>query len=93
MKTGSSETLIGWKSGKTTYVPLSDWMKGARCGLRVVTEMYHYLKPAAGLLQAYLRCTQRWAALFFSESAIRYSAFFLSALTLVRYQPDCGLKR
>jgi hypothetical protein len=22
MQTGSSETLIGWKSGKTTFVPL-----------------------------------------------------------------------
>jgi hypothetical protein len=25
----SSETLIGWKSGKTTYVPLWDQMEGA----------------------------------------------------------------
>jgi hypothetical protein len=29
MQTGSSETLIGWKSGKTTYVPLLDRMEGA----------------------------------------------------------------
>ncbi len=30
MQTGSSETLIGWKSGKTcTYVPLWDRMEGA----------------------------------------------------------------
>jgi hypothetical protein len=29
MKTGSSETLVGWKSGKTTYVPLWDQMEGA----------------------------------------------------------------
>ncbi len=29
MQTGSSETLIGWKSGKTTYVPLWDPMEGA----------------------------------------------------------------
>ncbi len=28
MKTSSSETLIGWKSGKTTYVPLWDRMEG-----------------------------------------------------------------
>ncbi len=27
--TGSSETLIGWKSGKNTYVPLWDRMEGA----------------------------------------------------------------
>jgi hypothetical protein len=30
MQTGSSETLIGWKSGKTTYVPLWDRMEGTR---------------------------------------------------------------
>ncbi len=29
MQTGSFGTLIGWKSGKTTYVPLWDWMEGA----------------------------------------------------------------
>ncbi len=28
MQTGSSETLIGWKSGKTTYVPLREGMEG-----------------------------------------------------------------
>ncbi len=28
-QTGSFETLIGWKSGKTTYVPLWDRMEGA----------------------------------------------------------------
>jgi hypothetical protein len=27
--TGSSETLIGWKSGQTTYVPLWDQKEGA----------------------------------------------------------------
>ncbi len=29
MQTGSSETLIGWTSGKTTYIPLWDRMEGA----------------------------------------------------------------
>ncbi len=29
MQTGSSGTLIGWKSGPTTYVPLWDQMEGA----------------------------------------------------------------
>jgi hypothetical protein len=29
MQTGSSGTLIGWKSGQTTYVPLWDRMEGA----------------------------------------------------------------
>jgi hypothetical protein len=29
MQTGSSETLIGWKFGETTYVPLWDRMEGA----------------------------------------------------------------
>jgi hypothetical protein len=30
MQTGSSGTLIGWKSGQTTYFPLWDRMEGAR---------------------------------------------------------------
>jgi hypothetical protein len=29
MQSGSSETLIGWKYGKTIYVPLWDRMEGA----------------------------------------------------------------
>ncbi len=29
MQTGSSGTLIGWKSGQTTFVPLWDWMERA----------------------------------------------------------------
>ncbi len=29
MQTGSSETLIGWKSGQTTFVPIWDRMEGA----------------------------------------------------------------
>ncbi len=29
IQTGSSETLIGWKSGQTTYFPLWDKMEGA----------------------------------------------------------------
>ncbi len=29
MQTGSSGTLIGWKSGQTTFVPPWDWMEGA----------------------------------------------------------------
>ncbi len=29
MQTGSSGTLIGWKSGQTIFVPLWDWMEGA----------------------------------------------------------------
>jgi hypothetical protein len=29
MQTDSSGTLIGWKSGQTTYVPLWDRMEGA----------------------------------------------------------------
>ncbi len=29
MQTGSTGTLIGWKSGQTTFVPLWDRMEGA----------------------------------------------------------------
>ncbi len=89
METDSSETLIGWKSRKTTYVPLRDRMEGERYGLRPVTEMYQYLKslprpffkPTLGVIRGGQRN-------FFSESAIRYSVF-----SHYRYQPDSGLKR
>ncbi len=41
MQTGSSGTLIGWKSGQTTFVPLWDWMEGA--WLRALYAKYsHY---------------------------------------------------
>ncbi len=36
MQTGSSGTLIGWKSGQTTFVPLWDWMEGS--WLRTLVE-------------------------------------------------------
>ncbi len=37
MQTGSSGTLIGWKSGQTTFVPLWDWMDGAWLRTQVIT--------------------------------------------------------
>jgi hypothetical protein len=36
MQTGTSETLIGWKSGQTTFVPLWDQMEGSWYGLSSV---------------------------------------------------------
>jgi hypothetical protein len=35
MQTGSSGTLIGWKSGQTTFVPLWDRMEGAWLRTRI----------------------------------------------------------
>ncbi len=43
MQTGSSGTLIGWKSGQTTFVPLWDWMEGA--WLRTLTISCHCQNP------------------------------------------------
>ncbi len=40
MQTGSSGTLIGWKSGQTTFVPLWDWMEGA--WLRTLKDFSHF---------------------------------------------------
>ncbi len=40
MQTGSSGTLIGWKSGQTTYVRLWDRMEGA--WLRTQGGRFHY---------------------------------------------------
>ncbi len=39
MQAGSSWTLIGWKSGQTTYVPLWDRMEGT--WLRIQDESVH----------------------------------------------------
>ncbi len=41
MQTGSSGTLIGWKSGQTTFVPLWDRMEGA--WLRTLVPIIHSL--------------------------------------------------
>ncbi len=53
MQTGSSGTLIGWKSGQTTFVPLWDWMEGAwlrtQCNFHVHTVFSLYtasLRPS-----------------------------------------------
>jgi hypothetical protein len=42
MQTGSSETLIGWKSGKTTYVPLWDRMEGAWLWTQITCPVVFY---------------------------------------------------
>jgi hypothetical protein len=39
MQTGSSGTLIGWKSGQTTFVPLWDRMEGAWLYVHVVPPL------------------------------------------------------
>jgi hypothetical protein len=38
MQTGSSGTLIGWKSGQTTFVPLWDRMEGAWLRVQGIEE-------------------------------------------------------
>ncbi len=43
MQTGSSGTLIGWKSGQTTFVPLWDRMEGAWLRTPDGTNMYGLL--------------------------------------------------
>jgi hypothetical protein len=49
MQTGSSETLIGWKSGKTTNVPLWDRMEGAWLyGLSTATKKIPFMYSFSG---------------------------------------------
>ncbi len=44
MLTGSSETLIGWKSGKTTYVPSWAQMEGvAEIAMDIGQELHLHL--------------------------------------------------
>ncbi len=45
MKTGSPGTLIGWKSGQTTFVPLWDWMEGAWLRTQVLQSKHYIFKP------------------------------------------------
>jgi hypothetical protein len=40
MQTGSSDTLIGWKSGQTTFVPLWDQMEGSWLWTQYVRRAY-----------------------------------------------------
>jgi hypothetical protein len=58
MQTGSSGTLIGWKSGQTTFVPLWDRMEGA--WLRTLeflrTTLYLYTRTTCWL---YWRCLKQ----------------------------------
>ncbi len=44
MQTGSSGTLIGWKSGQTTFVPLWDWMEGAWLRTQVLLVLLCVIK-------------------------------------------------
>ncbi len=57
MQTGSSGTLIGWKSGQPTFVPLWYWMEGAwlrtqgvtkRCRLSWLTNSALVYEPKCG---------------------------------------------
>jgi hypothetical protein len=42
MQTGSSGTLIGWKSGQTTFVPLWERMEGVWLRTLVKPLLSHY---------------------------------------------------
>jgi hypothetical protein len=53
MQTGSSGTLIGWKSGQTTFVPLWDRMEGA--WLRTLVRRFYACNKS--LLQRVLNYT------------------------------------
>ncbi len=46
MQTGSSGTLIGWKSGQTTFVPLWDWMEGAWLRTQYSTVVQYNIEAA-----------------------------------------------
>jgi hypothetical protein len=61
MQTGSSETLIGWKSGNTTYVPLWDRWRERGYGLRALFAGWISHQPSSHLteeLKLYLLCGQ-----------------------------------
>jgi hypothetical protein len=47
MQTGSSGTLIGWKSGQTTLVPLRDRMEGAWLRTLIRVEMKCQIESAS----------------------------------------------
>ncbi len=53
MQTGSSGTLIGWKSGQTTFVPLWDGMEGAwlLTQKEIIRVSAPSTKPSAGRYQ------------------------------------------
>ncbi len=69
MQTGSSGTLIGWKSGQTTFVPLWDWMEGA------------WLRSLFSLLFLYVIFSSSGLSVFFSF----FVKFAISSLHLHLY--------
>ncbi len=48
MQTGSSETLFGWKSGKTSYAPLWDRIEGARTEKKKTLNFPHIFGNSEG---------------------------------------------
>ncbi len=90
MQTGSSGTLIGWKSGQTTFVPLWDWMEGA--WLRTLflctisRNVYRGNLQASAVLVLLLKRTVAWERknIFFThaDSAIKKCVFACSASTV-----------
>jgi hypothetical protein len=63
MQTGSSGTLIGWKSGLTTYVPLRDRMEGAWLWTQLQIKLIKLIeKTATGPIQVLFVSMQRGTA-------------------------------
>jgi hypothetical protein len=57
MQNGSSETLNGWKSGKTTYVTLWDRMEGAWLWTQALYPIYRPGKAVGGGFVVYVFST------------------------------------
>jgi hypothetical protein len=47
MQTGSSETLIGWKSGKTTYTYVPQWERMERALLWTLEQAKTFQKSSS----------------------------------------------
>ncbi len=73
MQTGSSGTIIGWKSGQTTFVPLWDRMEGAWLRtlaifkfkrLRDLLQVENNVRATPVEFQKYLTVIQRQKVVF-----------------------------
>jgi hypothetical protein len=83
MQTGSSGTLIGWKSGQTTFVPLWDRMEGAwlwTLGVvhlkRVYIVQFKVLYTGQYSSNISCACGSTGSSIWFGFRRLRYDGYF-----------------
>jgi hypothetical protein len=100
MQTRSSETLIGWKSGQTTYVPLWERMEGARLWTPLGNGTSSLnLRPECSNNFMFVYCNKRHfyyiiTVFVFTEGGAMYlSTFKMFFVYIIRYTATSHLRQ